>query len=184
MAKNTGGNEEEPLTPSEAPEGDQGENGKADKKKKIKKILLIAIPIIITIIGAVYFFFFVIKAPKHDDGQEIHQSIEKERVPLESNTYLDIDPITIGLTASGSKREYLRLDLALRLTSEQESAAVLTKMPIIKDTLITFLRSLRSTDFNSSSSAIYLKEEISKRINKITAPVVIKEVLFQEITVN
>jgi len=60
----------------------------------------------------------------------------------------------------------------------------MTKMQIIKDTLITFLRSLRSTDFNSSSSAIYLKEEISKRINKITAPVVIKEVLFQEITVN
>jgi len=180
MAKNTDKNEEEPLTPSEAPEGDN----KADKKKKIKKILIITIPIILTIIGAAYFFFFVIKAPKHDDVKEIHQSEEKERVPLESNTYLDIDPITIGLTPSGSKREYLRLDLSLRLSSEQESVVVLTKMPIIKDTLITFLRSLRATDFNSSSSAIYLKEEISKRINKITSPIVIKEVLFQEITVN
>ena len=42
---------------------------------------------------------------------------------------------------------------------------------IIKDTLITFLRSLRVTDFNSSSSTIYLKEEISKSINKITTTV-------------
>ena len=172
------------LTPSEASEDEQEANDKPNKKKKIKKILLITTPIIITIIGAVYFFLFIIKAPKHDDGHQIHQSKEKERVPLESNTYLDIDPITIGLTASGSKKEYLRLDLSLRLSSEQESAAVLAKMPIIKDTLITFLRSLRSTDFNSSSSAIYLKEEISKRINKITAPIAIKEVLFQEITVN
>lgn len=183
MAKDTGEKEEEPLTPTEAPEGNQI-TGNSDKKKKIKKILLITVPIIITIIGAVYFFFFVIKAPKHNEGQEVQQTKEKEQVALESNTYLDIDPITIGLTPSGSKREYLRLDLSLRLSTEQESAAVLTKMPIIKDTLITFLRSLRATDFNSSSSTIYLKEEISKRINKITAPVVIKEVLFQEITVN
>lgn len=184
MAKNTGEKEEEPLTPTEAPDDGNNESGKADKKKKIKKILLITTPIIIAIIGAVYFFFFVIKAPKHDNGQEVHQSKEKEKVALESNTYLDVDPITVGLTASGSKKEYLRLDLSLRLNSEAESTAILTKMPIIKDTLITFLRSLRSTDFNSSSSAIYLKEEISKRINKITAPIVIKEVLFQEITVN
>jgi hypothetical protein len=57
-------------------------------------------------------------------------------------------------------------------------------MPAVKDSLVTFLRSLRSTDFNSSGSTIYLKEELTKRINKIVAPVVIKEVLFQEITVN
>lgn len=183
MAKDTSEKEEEPLTPTEAPEGDQN-SVNSDKKKKIKKILLITTPIIITIIGAVYFFFFVIKAPKHDDGHEVRQAKQKEYVALESNTYLDVDPITVGLTPSGSKREYLRLDISLRLSTEQESAAVLTKMPIIKDTLITFLRTLRATDFNSSSSTLYLKEEISKRINKITAPIIIKEVLFQEITVN
>ena len=36
MAKDTGGKEEEPLTPAEAPEGDQN-GGSSDKKKKIKK---------------------------------------------------------------------------------------------------------------------------------------------------
>ena len=166
--------EEEPLTPSEV--SDSG-----DKKKKIAIIVTL---IIIAIIGALYFFFFVIKAPKHDDGTDIQQSKHKEDVQLEANTYLDIDPITVGLSPSGSKKEYLRIDITLRLSTEKESTAVITKLPIIKDTLITFLRSLRATDFNSSSSSIYLKEEISKRINKITAPIIIKEVLFQEITVN
>ncbi len=175
MAKDN--KEEDPLTLDEAPDGDS-------KKKKIKKILIILIPIIIAIAGALYFFFFVIKAPKQEDVKQIEQSKTKEEVLLDFNTYLDIDPITVGLSPSGSKKEYLRLDLTLRLATEAESAAVMTKMPIIKDTLITFLRSLRATDFNSSSSTIYLREEISKRINKITSPITVKEVLFQEITIN
>lgn len=169
--------EEEPLIPSEV-------MNSGDKKKKIKKTIIIVTPIIIAIIGALYFFFFIIKAPKQDDINQIQQSKSKEHVALEANTYLDIDPITIGLSPSGTKKEYLRIDITLRLSTEEESNAVMVKLPIIKDTLITFLRSLRATDFNSSSSAIYLKEEISKRINKITAPIIIKEVLFQEITVN
>ena len=90
MAKDTGEKEEEPLTPTEAPDGDQN-SGNSDKKKKIKKILLITVPIIITIIGAVYFFFFVIKTPKQSEGQEVQQTKEKQQVALESNTYLDID---------------------------------------------------------------------------------------------
>ncbi len=173
-------NEEEPLTPSEA-----GKFGlSTEKKKKLQRIFLIVVPIILTIVGAIFFFFFVIKGPKPAERGEVKQSKEKEQIQLDSNTYLDVDPITVGLSGSGAKKEYLRMDITMRLGAEQESVAVLAKMPVIKDTLITFLRTLRSTDFNSSNSTLYLKEEISKRINKITAPIVVKEVLFQEITVN
>ncbi len=173
-------NEEEPLTPSEA-----GKFGlSAEKKKKLQRILLIVAPIILTIVGAIFFFFFVIKGPKPPEGGGVKQPKGKEQVQLDSNTYLDVDPITVGLSGSGAKREYLRMDITMRLGTEEEGVAVLAKMPVIKDTLITFLRTLRATDFNSSNSTLYLKEEISKRINKITAPIVVKEVLFQEITVN
>jgi len=173
-------NEEEPLIPSEA-----GKIGLSEeKKKKLKKIAIIVAPILLAIVGAVFFFFFVIKGPKPSEDSPIKQPSSKEQVKLDSNTYLDIDPMTVGLSGAGAKREYLRMDITMRLGTEEESVAVLAKMPIIKDTLITFLRTLRSTDFNSSNSTLYLKEEISKRINKITAPIVVKEVLFQEITVN
>ena len=169
------------------PAADGGRFGLTDeKKKKIKKILLIVVPILIIIIGGACFYFFILKAPKPTEQVEIKQPNAKEAVPLDNNTYLDINPITLSLASTdpGAKKEYLRIDLTIRLGTEEESVAVLAKMPIIKDSLITFLGSLRSTDFNSSSSTLYLKEEISRRINKIAAPIVIKEVLFQEITVN
>lgn len=177
MSKETLNDLEEPLTPEAADTG-------KDRLKKIKKLLIIIVPILVLIIAGLYFFFFVIHGPKTSDVALIPQGKEKQPVQLEQNTYLDLDPITVGLTPTGSKREYVKLELTFRLSSDAESAAVMDKVPIIKDSLITLLRSLRASDFNSSSSTIYLKEEIVKRINKITAPIVVKEVLFQELIVN
>ena len=171
--------DEEPLTPSEA----GNSSDKEAKKKKIKKALIIVAPIVMALAAAIFFFLFVIKG-KHQPTEEVKQPKSAEQTTLESNTYLDIDPITVGLAPSGPKKEYLRLDLTIRLNTEEESKVLLTKMPLIKDSLITFLRSLRATDFNSSNNTLYLKEEITKRINKIAAPIAVKEVLFQEITVN
>ncbi len=186
--------EEEPLIPTaveaDASKPSSGDNAPVaaadpamDKKKKIKKIIIIVVPVILIIVGITLFFFFVIKGPKKEEGKEIAQSEKHDQVKLDSNTYLDIDPITVGLSQINDKKEYLRIDLTLRLNTQEENSAILGKMPIIKDALITFFRSLRSTDFNSSSSSIYLKEEIAKRINKITSPIIVKEVLFQEITI-
>ncbi|MBN8511545.1 MAG: flagellar basal body-associated FliL family protein [Rickettsiales bacterium] len=171
--------DEEPLTPSEA----NNDSDKEARKRKIKKVLIIVAPIMIALAAAIFFFLFVIKG-NHQPTEEVKQPKSAEQATLESNTYLDIDPITVGLAPSGPKKEYLRLDLTIRLNTEDESKVLLTKMPLIKDSLITFLRSLRATDFNSSNNTLYLKEEITKRINKIAAPITVKEVLFQEITVN
>lgn len=169
--------EQEPLTPEEVPEA-------PSKGSKMKKTLMIIVPIILIIAGAIYFYLFVLSAPKKKEGAEGDQQKKKPAISLEQNAYFDLDPITVALSPSGSQREYLRLDLTLQVSSEEESKAIVEKVPMIKDSLIVFLRSLRATDFNSSSSTIYLKEEITKRINRIIAPISVKEVLFQEITVN
>ena len=165
---------EELLTPEEAPSG---------SKSKLKKLLIIIIPIVILVAGGVYFFFFVLNAPKAEEKIESKDK-QKQEAPVEQNSYLDIDPIVVGLSQVGEKKEYLKIDMTLRIANDKESQAIMEKMPLVKDTLIVFLRSLRSSDFNSSSSTIYLREEITKRINQIVSPISIKEVLFQEITVN
>jgi flagellar basal body-associated protein FliL len=152
------------------------------RNKKIKKIVIIIVPILIIIAAGLYFFFYILKAPNkaHKNNEDTAQQAE---IKITANTYLDLDQITVGLLPSSNTQEYLRIRITLKLATEQEHATVLTKVPVIKDALITFLRSLRSSDFNKSGSTVYLREEIIKRINKITAPVAIKEVLFQEITV-
>ena len=137
--------QEDPLTPKEvdeqddAPEGEDADAKKAEKKKKIKRIILTAVPIAIVIISAILFFLFVIKTPGSSKEENMTPGGENAETQQEFNTYLDIDSITISLASSTDvKKEFLRLDLVLRLSSEAESASVLAKMPIIKDSLITF----------------------------------------------
>jgi flagellar basal body-associated protein FliL len=175
MAKNLEPDNEEPLSPTAV-------DDKSNKIHKLKKIAIIVVPIIIVIAAGVFFFLNVLSVSKNPKG-EGRLTKQKEHLELDQNTYLDLDPMTISLISSGDKREFLRIALTLRLGSETESQAVLAKIPVIKDVMIGFLKSLRATDFNSSNSTIFLKEEIIKRLNKITAPIIIKEVLFQEITV-
>jgi flagellar basal body-associated protein FliL len=167
--------DDEPLTPEEAGQ---------EKKKKIKKAIIIIAPLLIVLLGASYYFLVVLKSSASDIHAIEKKNGTQRELAIEQNTYLDIDQITVPLSPSGTKREYLRLDLTLRVGSEEESAAIARKLPIIRDSLLVFLKSLRSSDFNSSHGTLYLKEEITKRINKITSPIVIKEVLFQEITLS
>ena len=90
----------------------------------------------------------------------------------------------LNLAPSGSKPNYLKISLVLQVSNEQESQTVTAKTPLLVDAFQTFLRELRAPDFNSSGSMIYLKEELLKRANKITYPIIIKEILFKELVVN
>lgn len=170
-------NNEDPLTPEAAPES------VPVKKAKLNRLILIIAPVVITVLVGLYLFFFIFKSSKHEKTEELQEK-DKQQANLAQVSYLDLEPVTISLTPSGSKVEYLRINITLKLASEKENQAVSAMIPMIKDAIITFLKSLRSTDFQSSSSTLYLKEELAKRINKITAPIVIKEVLLQELTIN
>jgi flagellar basal body-associated protein FliL len=52
---------------------------------------------------------------------------------------------------------------------------------MIKDSIIVFLREIRSSDLASSGGSMMLKTELLKRINKIMYPIILKDILFREI---
>ncbi|MFK7973431.1 MAG: flagellar basal body-associated FliL family protein [Rickettsiaceae bacterium] len=176
-------NDDEFLTPQEASryEERQTEETRADK---IKKIIMISIPILIAIFGAIFFFSTVVKQAVNDEPQILQTKKEQAQAAISTNSYLDLEPMVVELAPSEGKKEYLRLHLTLRLATEKERAYIIARLPIIKDSLFTFLCTLRAGDFNNSSNILYVKEEITKRINKITDPIIVKEVLFQEFIVD
>ncbi|MDC0864501.1 flagellar basal body-associated FliL family protein [Rickettsiaceae bacterium] len=180
-------NNDDALEPKEV-EGDDTEKEKStekNKKNEKRRNIIIAMSLLFVVAGGLYFFFFVINAPQKTIPTQDKKSIEtKLQKPVEQNVYLDVDPITVGLMHTSNKRQQLRIQFTLRLSSKEESATIANKLPIIRDTLITFLSSMRATDFNSSNSILYLKEEMAKRVNKIISPIVAQEILFQEITLN
>jgi flagellar FliL protein len=178
MVKNFFDEQDEPLTPIAASSLTNLRNN------NFKKILFISIILGLCILAGVYFFFNVLKSPKNHAvaGQAV--SAQHKEALVIPNTYLELDTIIVNLLPSGSKQNYLKLSLTLQLNSELEVKAVKAKFPIIIDVLQSFLRELREVDFNGTGSTLKLKEELIRRINRTTSPIVIKDVLFKEMVIN
>ncbi len=181
MVKSFFDDEDEPLTPKLAP---LYSASKIRANNKIKKTILIILTVVICAIAVTYFFFKVVRTSKSYKGQNTTQSVTSSSKEEIKNSYLNLDPIIVNLLSSSGKQNYAKLTLTLQLSSDQEIKKIEAKLPIIIDTIENFLRELRVEDFNGSGNTFLLKEEFLKRINRITYPLVIDDVLFKEVVVN
>ena len=180
MTKNFFDDQEEPLTPMAAPTRPHKNLSSVLDNKKAKKTALILIPLLICAVGAAYFFVKVIRAPKtYEGGTEV-----SEANPIIENTFVDLDPMIVNLSPSSTKQNFLKIAVVLHFSNMHDTKVAEAKLPLIIDSLQTFLRELRATDFNSTGSMLQLKEELLKRVNKITYPTITKEVLLKELVVN
>jgi len=150
----------------------------------------IAVIVIVAIlsIAAAYFFFKIVKNPKtYKDNKEyvrdVHNSDDIGGLTSDNN-YVVIEPMVVNLLTSGQKPVYLRLSLMLKLATESDVKIVQTKLPVIVDELQVFLTGLRPADLSGTGGSLLLKEELTKRINKITSPILMKDVLLKEILIN
>ena len=97
--------------------------------------------------------------------------------------FYNFDEMVVNLASAHNKKAYLKLRISVHLNAKDDLPVFEEKMPIIKDSFQTFLRELRVADLASSGGIIRLKEELFKRVNKILAPTVVKNILFEEILI-
>jgi len=109
---------------------------------------------------------------------------KKEISELKPEYYVGINDIIVSLIENNNKKSYLKISLSIHLSEDYDVKQVEAKLPIIKDSLQVFLKELRASDFNYPGITLKIKEELTKRINKVVAPVEVKDVLIQDIMVN
>jgi flagellar FliL protein len=99
-----------------------------------------------------------------------------------TNSYFfELPEITTNLAPSNDKESWIKFAITLQLENSKDQAALDKKIPMIKDSIIVFLREIRSSDLGSSGGSLMLKTELLKRINKIMYPIALKDILFREI---
>lgn len=96
-------------------------------------------------------------------------------------TFFDLPELTVNLTTSGQRPQYLRLKLALELPEGQ--AQIEPVVPRVLDSFQVFLRDLRPADLEGSAAVHRLKEELTRRVNLAAQPVKVDAVLLKEILV-
>lgn len=175
-------------TEDEAPEGADGdgeegegldEEGLADglNKKKFsgRKIILFGVaPLLVVILGAVGAFFLLGGSGEEEVSEEIAPEVH----------FFELPELLITLnTAPGKRANYLKLVVALEVSSAQSLLALEEQLPRVIDNFQVYLRELRVEDLSGSAGLYRLREELLTRINTAVADGQVKDVLFKEMLV-
>lgn len=154
-----------------------------------RKIVMLLLPILL-VIGAVvgvYFsgvadsFFSVSEKPDAADSPEAADEPKTEKTGV---AFYDVPEILVNLSARpGQQPVYFKIKIALELTSPEDTPKVERLLPRIIDSMQFYLREMRMEELQGSMGTYRLKEELIERMNKILAPVKIKDVLFKDILI-
>lgn len=172
------------ATTADTPETEEGEGVVAAKPNFIKAILgktlgkilglnkfilIGAVAAVALVIGGGYFFF----AKSHTN----------EVAAAPKALFYELPDMTVNLSASPDRPQYLRVKITLEADNAQVIDAIKPVMPRVIDTFQVHLRELRITDLEGSAGLFRLREELTRRVNLAIAPNRIRAVLFRELVV-
>lgn len=174
-----------------SPEGQEAnENAEGEAKKGkggiLKITLLVGGPLVLIgiVVGVLFFLGIIGGAAEEEKKEEKHE----EAVPIaeqmhEVFTY-PLPSMLINLRTTGRRTSFLKITIALEVKGNEESKKEFELLkPRIVDQFQTYLRELDVDDLQGSAGLQRLKEELLDRVNAVTAPVKVQNVLFSELLV-
>ena len=171
--------EDEAVKDAEGAEGEDGEEGVSPKSGLKKKLFLIAIPIVLLLIGGGLYFTGVIGGGDHADGEHIEEVVEEEPV---NSAFYALPDLIVNLS-SDRGAQFLKLRVQLEIKDEADLPAIEAVAPRVIDQFQTYLREMRVDDLRGSAGIYRLRQELLYRVNLAAHPVVVKDVLFQEMLI-
>lgn len=154
-----------------------------DDGGKKKKILMLVAGLAVLLIGggAAAYFTGMIGGPSANEQAEAQAAGAQSGVT--PGVFLPIPDMIVNLNAGDATPRYLRLSVQLELKNELDRARVEAVIPRVVDQFQTYLRELRVRDLRGSAGIYRLQMELLARVNEAAHPVVVQDVLFQEILV-
>ncbi len=202
--------EGETTEAEEGKEGEEGESGGDDKSRRKKKLLLIVLLVLMLVGGALIGTFVVPALTQPEEAVEEEHSDEEEEHGEEEHgdeaddhgdesddhgedgdghgaaagpAFLELPEFVVDLHGTGRRTNFLKLRLSLQVESEAERVKLEKLLPRIIDKFHIYLRELRVQDLRGSAGLYRLREELLTRANAVSDPIVISDVLFQEMLV-
>jgi flagellar FliL protein len=117
-----------------------------------------------------------------EDDQGMSNPLISEDSSVESTAFVPIDPLLISLGSNASSR-HLRFRGQVE-TSAQYSDEVQKLMPRIVDVLNSYLRAVEEKDLREPSALIRLRAQMLRRIQIVTGPGRVKDLLIMEFVLN
>lgn len=178
-------------------EGVEGEDGEGEEEGKKKggfpKLLLIILPVLLIAIGGgLYFTGFLDSVLGKDtasaEGEEHaeeddHGDGHGDGHGGAAGNFVEVPPILVNLIGSSGETHYLKLQVKLEVEKASDVLKIEAVLPRVIDRFQTYLREMRIQDLRGSAGIYRLRQELLYRVNKAAAPVVVKDILFQEMLI-
>lgn len=154
-----------------------------DDGGKKKKILILVAGLVVLLIGggAAAYFTGMLGGKSADEQAEVQSASAASGTA--GGVFLPIPDMIVNLNAGDATPRYLRLSVQLELKNELDKTRVEAVIPRVVDQFQTYLRELRVRDLRGSAGIYRLQMELLARVNEAAHPVVVQDVLFQEILV-
>ncbi|MCX7792875.1 MAG: flagellar basal body-associated FliL family protein [Thermodesulfovibrionales bacterium] len=140
-----------------------------DAKKKGKGFLILIIIFTLVAAGGLsYFFLFSKKSAPSETETKKH---------AQKSALIALDPFVLNLLEQG---RFLKVSMQLEIVDETQRELVQSKIPQLRDAIITLVSSKSVESISSPEGKIQLKDEILLRANQIMEKDVIKNIYFTE----
>jgi flagellar protein FliL len=98
-----------------------------------------------------------------------------------SARYVDVPPMVVTLRSADGRQHFLKLHFVIVAADPTQVGRITAAMPLILDTLQSFLRELRPEDLSGSAAVFRVKEEILVRLRDALGHDGVSEVLIQDL---
>ncbi|MDF1749213.1 MAG: flagellar basal body-associated FliL family protein, partial [Alphaproteobacteria bacterium] len=124
-------------------------------------------------------------------GGEEHAT-EEHAAPADEHAPPAIDPVgvfypmdemTVSLSGTGTRKNFLVLQVELELEAQTDVARIEQMKPKIISEFNAFLRELRTEELNGSAGAYLIREELFRRLSQVVAPTTVKDLLLVKMLV-
>lgn len=170
-------NTEEGEEGAEIGEGGEAGEGQASGSGK-KKLIIIVIAALVVIGGAVGGLF----ATGIIGGSGEHKEEEKAANDTPSGFY-EMPEILVNLNTKNRRKNFMKVKLTIEIEGESHLTDIERLKPKIIDTFQVYLREVRPEDMKGSTGLFRLREELLRRVAIIAHPVVVRDILFQDVVI-
>ncbi|WP_027720610.1 flagellar basal body-associated FliL family protein [Maridesulfovibrio zosterae] len=159
-----------------------------EPKKKGGLVKWIILLVLLGALGGGGFFAYqkFFAAPPEDAAEvaaDEAKAVDPDAAPLPGSGFNVTLPVFVVNLADPLGRRYLKLGIDVEVVSEEASAELSKKEPMVKDTLILLLSSKTFQDLSSMENKILLKKEIVDRLNQIMGGSKVLQVYFTDMVI-
>lgn len=176
---------------------DTDSEGEEGEKKSSSNLLIIIIAVVVLLGGVAGFLFFTsmgkgligIETELTDEQKKEAEAAKKaEEVAaaakdLAQIAFVEIPELVVNLRSNRRKAGFLKLSVKLEVKNKEEAKTVEHLNPRIVDQLQVYLRGIDISDLSGHAGAERLRKALVERINTITTPIKVTNVLFEEFLV-